>query len=92
MEKQLTIHDEMQLEGALVLLKRYTENLTQNVKKVVENYDATDFSEVDFLADVAYAIDNADVVSEAAETAKKVLRKMRAEVAPIFTEGKEETE
>lgn len=85
MEKQeLTIHDEMQLEGALVIMRRFSEHLTVNARKVIENYDAEDFDEDSFLADVAYAIDNADVVEKATQTVKKILAKMREEIVPVF--------
>lgn len=81
MEKQeLTINDEMQLEGALVLIKRYSSLIENNTRKVIDNYDAEDFDEASFLADVAYAIDNAYVVEKATETVKKFLEKMRDEI------------
>ena len=84
MKDEMTIQDEFSLEGAVVILARYAQHLRQNVDKVVSNYEATDFDREQFLADVAYAISNADVLKTAAKTITAVLMKMRAEVAEIF--------
>lgn len=82
--EDFSTHDEFLLEGAVAILQRYARHLQKNVRKVVVNYEATDFDEVQFLADAAYALDNADVVKVAAETIDNCVRKMRTEVRPEF--------
>ena len=84
MKKEITILDECQMEGAVIILQRYAHHLKRHMNQVVRNYESTDFDKTQFLADVAYALDNADVVKVAVETITSILTTMRAEVAPIF--------
>lgn len=87
--KELTIIDECQMEGAIIVLQRYAHHLKKHLRNAVTNYESTDFDQVAFLADVAYALDNADVVMQTAEMIKETLKAMRAEVSPIFNDNQE---
>ncbi len=82
--KEMTIIDQFQLEGAVSVMQRYAKHLKKHVMNATYNYESTDFDKVDFLADVACALDNANLVIQAAKTIKKTLKLMRAEVSPIF--------
>ena len=79
--------DECLLEGAVAVMRRYASHTARKVDAVVRNYEASDFSEEDFLADVAYALENADVVIATATTVKEKLEALRAEVSPIFSKA-----
>lgn len=90
METKFTLNDEFEMEGAITILIRYARHLKKHVSQVVQNYEATDFDKKQFLTDVKFALDNADVVKAAAETITKMLNKMRAEVAPTNNKPKED--
>ena len=74
------------MEGAVAVMRRYASHTVQKVDAVVRNYEASDFDETEFLADVAYALTNADVVIATANTVKEKLKALRAEVSPLFNE------
>lgn len=88
--KELTIIDECQMEGAAIIMQRYAHHLKKHLHNAVTNYESSDFDHTSFLADVQYALDNADVAIETAELVKATLKKMRAEVSPIFEEKEDE--
>ena len=88
--KELTILDECKMEGAAIIMQRYAHYLRKHLHNAVTNYESTDFDKTQFLADVAYALENADVVKVAVETITSILTTMRAEVAPIFDNENEQ--
>jgi hypothetical protein len=89
-QQELTIQDMCLLEGAASVAKRYADHLHKHVGDIIVNYDGTDFDRAAFLADVAYALDNINVVVETAETIKGVIKAMRAEVSEIFNSEEDE--
>ena len=86
MKEELTILDLFKLEGAAGVLERYAQHLRKNVQSATINYESSNFDRSAFLADVAYALDNANVVAQAAMVIKETLKTMRAEVSEIFNE------
>ena len=83
-KEELTILDLFKLEGATGVLTRYAQHLSKNVLSATINYESTDFDRATFLADVAYALDNVNVVTQAAMVIKETLMTMRAEVSENF--------
>lgn len=88
--KDLTIIDECQLEGAIIVMQRYAHHLEKHLRNAVDNYESTDFDQVSFLADVGYSLDNLDVIVTTAEVIRDNLKAMRAEVSPIFNEQEDD--
>ena len=89
MKEELTILDLFKLEGAATVLERYAQHLNKNVQSATINYESTDFDRAAFLADIAYALDNVNVVTQAAMVIKETLKTMRAEVSGIFNKEEE---
>lgn len=89
MEQELTTMDVCQMEGAISVLRRYAMHLGKHLRAAMRNYESTDFEEVTFLTDVAYALDNLRVIGETQEIIEKTLRLMREEAAPTFKGGEE---
>ena len=88
--KELTVLDECQMEGAIVVMQRYAHHLKKHLRNAVTNYECTDFDHVAFLADVGYALENVDVIVTTAGVIRDTLKAMRADVSPIFDEKEDE--
>ena len=75
-----TIADECALVGAPQIIKKNCGYLLNLIKRIVDNYDSTDFDGASFLADIAFAKENCDTIAEAAEVCKAVLEKLHNEL------------
>lgn len=86
---ELSILDDCKLEGGAIVMERYAHYLKGHLKQIVENYESTDFNRDSFLAEVDYALDNANTIIEIANMTKEIVTAMRAEISPIFKDNKE---
>lgn len=78
--EDLSVFDECMLLGALEVMRKNVKYLDRKVHKAVANYDATDCDDVTMLADIAYALDQNEVVLSTARKVAELLGKLRKSV------------